>query len=114
MQKTINDLNSIIQNNELKQLRIESNDLKEKKELLKNISIKVKNVRSFTDIDNNCDVVQITYELPTVKIEFDNGEQLNHDEMFKSINLLDLISLEDKMKIQKELQKTKERSKDNG
>ena len=114
LQETINELNSIIKNNELEKLRTESDELKEIKDLLSNISFKVKTIRSFVDDNNGLNKVQIVYELPTITIEFENGKQVNTNEFFKSVNLLDLIGLEDKVKIQNELQKAKERSQNNG
>ena len=92
-------------NKEIKELREEVKKFTEVKELLKPIKLKVKKAL----YSESADMVMIEYEAPTVMLEFDNGVQTNKSDFLKSANLLNIVGLEDQMKIQKEIKKATER-----
>ena len=95
-------------NTEIKELREQVKKYEDVKELLKPIKLKVKKVL----YSETSETVIIEYETPTVILEFDNGEQITRNDFLKSVNLLNIIGLEDQMKIQNEINKAKERRTD--
>ena len=95
-------------NTEIKELREQVKKYEDVKELLKPIKLKVKKVL----YSETSETVIIEYETPTVVLEFDNGEQITKNDFLKSVNLLNIIGLEDQMKIQNEINKAKERRTD--
>lgn len=68
---------------------------------LKNIKLKVSRIKPVL-FENNIGIT-IEYEIKPVTIYLD-GENVFPNEVFKSINLLDLISYEDMAKIQKKIE----------
>lgn len=81
-------------------------------EQLKKIKIKVKNVSASIDEYGN-EFLNINYELPTIKLKFDDNKEVEINEEFRAINLLDLISFEDMEKIQKAIDKIKKGGNNN-
>lgn len=81
-------------------------------EQLKKIKIKVKNVAISIDEYGN-EFLNINYELPTIKLKFDNNKEVEINEEFRAINLLNLISFEDMEKIQKAIDKIKKGGNNN-
>lgn len=92
-------LTQIIETQELVRLRRDSEELKELKELLSYVKIKVKNVQYFKQ-DNT---VQVRYELPFVNLKIDENGLPEKNNLFFSINALNLINIEDMKSIQKVL-----------
>lgn len=81
-------------------------------EQLKKIKIKVKNVAISIDEYGN-EFLNINYELPTIKLKFDDNKEVEINEEFRAINLLNLISFEDMEKIQKAIDKIKKGGNNN-
>lgn len=89
--KEINEKLDTYFGNEFSKLKKDSEELKQIKSLLAHIQISVKRAIPMDD-----GTIKIVYELPTICI---NPEQKN--ELFYSINMLNLISIDDMKKIQK-------------
>ena len=78
----------------------------ETKEQLSKIRIEISNVK--TCIENNGSLsLEVHYKVPVAKIRIDDEGFLDVDEMFRAINLLNLISFEDMNKVQKKLEELK-------
>jgi hypothetical protein len=82
----------------------QSTELKELKENLSNISLKIKKI-SPTLLDNGEQCVKVEYEAPIVNLYFDEKGEIIYNPIFYSINILNLIGNEDFKKLSKALQK---------
>lgn len=116
LERTVQELSTVVgtlQNNEIATLRKESKELKELKELLAPIKgkIGVKNAKYLVDADRGIDMVRIEFEFPSVTLEFLNGKQATYSDLLKALNVLNFVALNDQMTIAKEIEKAKERSK---
>ena len=95
--KSIQELTDFIKGEEFTKLKKDSEELQRIKELLSHIKFKIKDFSYFKE-DN---AVKITYELPKIVLPLDeNGKVAKKDEFFYSVNVLELISLEDMLMIQ--------------
>lgn len=111
LQQNINELTKIIKTQELVKLREDSKKLKETNDLLSNLHFKLKNVQLFDDPDTFSQYVRVSLEFPAILVRIDqNGNVIKNDQL-RAINLLDLVSLEDTMKIQKTIEEGKEKYK---
>lgn len=72
--------------------------LDETQEYLSHISLKVKNVVETIDY-NGRPALKIIYECPSVLLMFDDDGNVIPNEQFKAINGLNLIDLDDQMKL---------------
>lgn len=95
--KEVQELSNLIKSNTFNQLKEDSEELKRIKELLSHIRFKVKDIKYYKDDD----AVKITYELPKIVLKLDeNGKVANKNDFFYSVNVLELVSLEDMLTIQ--------------
>lgn len=107
LESDLSELTRIVKNREYQELKRQSEDFSTVKNLLEQVKINVKEVKTVLDQDTMEDVVTVKYELPIVTVRFDeNGDPLKN-ELFYALNALNLISYEDMEKIQKVLDKTK-------
>lgn len=102
--RSVSDLKDFIANRELVKLQQQSQKLSEVQSLLKNISIKVKTAGYFED-DNGHKHLKVSYYIPTITMDVDEEYNIERNEMFRAINLLDLINAEDWNIIQNEINK---------
>lgn len=72
----------------------------EMKDLCKNIELNIEKAKYSLD-DNGNRVLEIKYDLPTVLIKFDENDKVIKNEIFYSINMLDLVKTEDLKKLYK-------------
>lgn len=86
-------------------IKILNGDLKEKalegeeiKNLLSNIELKVKNIVEIPGENGSIDL-KIIYEAPQVVLRFDDNNEPYENSVFKAINMLNLISMDDMKKI---------------
>lgn len=107
LESDLSELTRIVKNREYQELKRQSEEFNTVKNLLEQVKINVKEVKTVLDQDTMEDVVTVKYELPIVTVRFDeNGDPLKN-ELFYALNTLNLISYEDMEKIQKALDKTK-------
>ena len=83
-----------------------SKKLDEIQEDLSNISIKVKNIVETVDY-NGKPALKVIYELPQIILLFDDNGNVMENPMFKAINGLDLISMDDKLKLLENINRKK-------
>lgn len=86
-------------------IKILNGDLKEKalegeeiKRLLSNIELKVKSIIEVPGENGSTDL-RIIYEAPQIILKFDDNNEPYENNIFKSINMLNLISIDDMQKI---------------
>lgn len=99
----IADLRQTIVTQELIRLRSENLRLKEKEELLNKIKFRLKDV-AYVEED---DAVLVKYSFPSVKVFFNEDGGPKRNELFYSINKLQLIPFNDMSKIQAVLDEVK-------
>ena len=100
--KEVQDLSNLVKGKEFEKLKKDSEELQKINSLLANIKFKVKDIKYYEEDE----AVKITYELPKIVLYLDeNGKVANKNDFFYSTNMLELISLEDMMKIQDFLRK---------
>lgn len=87
-------------------LSLKAKKLEEIQEDLSNISIKVKNVVETVDY-NGKPALKIIYEIPNILLLFDDNGNVMENAMFKAINGLDLISMDDKLMLLENINKKK-------
>lgn len=73
---------------------------------LSNISIRVKGIVDTVDLEGK-PALKIIYEIPSVLLVFDDNGNVMENSMFKAINGLDLISMDDKLKLLENINKKK-------
>lgn len=111
LQNSVKKLTEIIENQEFKDLKRQSLELSELKQLISKIKFKVKSVEIIDDTNSFDKIVKITYQLPIVNLTIDENGVVNKDEFFYSVNSLNLIDLEDMAKIQENIDKAVTNSK---
>ena len=104
LQQNVEELTKIIKSQELVKLREESKRLNNTEELLSNLHLKLKNVQLFDDPDTFSQNVRVSLEIPAIIVKIDSDGNVVKNDQLRAINLLDLISLEDTMKIQKKIE----------
>jgi len=109
IQENVNKLVSLLESNEIKQLRKDSEELKKIKSLLAPIKFKIKNTQMIPNQETGRMNVIVTYELPRIVLELDENGNPNKNDFFYSTNMLDMISLEDMSSFQKVLNAAKNR-----
>ena len=100
VKKELEELKAFLQQDHSKKMQ----ELKEIKENISNVSLKVKKISSFL-LENGEECIKIEYEAPSVILHFDERGEPIYDPTFYSINMLDLIPGEDFVKISKTLAK---------
>ena len=107
----IKHLTDLLESNEIKQLKKDSEELKKTKELLSHVRFKIKETRVLENQETGGVSLVVTYELPRVVLELDENGNPNKNDFFYSTNMLDMISLEDMSKFQDQLRMAKTRIK---
>lgn len=79
-------------------------------ELLKNIKISVKDSKLFVNNDGLIGV-EIEYDIPKIKLFLDEDGKMIKNNLFYSINMLNLISIEDMEQIQNKIEEAKKYNK---
>lgn len=79
----------------------------ELKKYLKHIKLDVKSANITFDTDEICYCIQINYHMPPVKIHIDRENNIERNETFIAINNLNLISLDDMIKISQKIEDIK-------
>lgn len=91
----VNELTDLIKSKEYEQLKRDSEELKQIKELISHIKFKIRNVDLISD-----DTIQVVYELPRINLIMDENGKLSKNDFFYATNFLEMISLEDMNKFQ--------------
>ena len=99
------ELASIVKTQELVRLRKVKDDYTVQQTLLQDVRLKVKSIKPGFDENTGLPTLKITYEVPSVRLEFDEEGTPIKNNFFYAINYLDLISIEDMERIQKEIGK---------
>lgn len=107
IQENVNKLVTLLESNEVKKLRKESEELKEIKSLLSHIKFKIKNTSVTVNQETGKTNLVVTYELPRIILEIDENGKPNKNEFFYATNMLNMISLEDMSSFQKVLNSIK-------
>lgn len=100
------ELTKIVKTQELTRLRKIKDDYNVQSELLKDIRFKVKTIKSVVNENTGLPELRIAYEVPVVCLEFDEEGKPIKNNFFYASNFLELISIEDMEKIQREIEKT--------
>ena len=103
----VDKLVALLESNEIKQLRKDSEELKKIKSLLANVKFKIKETRVVENQDTGNNSVVVVYELPRIVLNLDDEGNPNKNDFFYSTNMLDMISLSDMQKFQDVLEKAK-------
>lgn len=109
--ENVKKLVDLLESNEIKQLRKDSEELKKLKSLLAHVKFKIKDVRVVDNQENGRTNVVVTYELPRVVLDLDENGKPNKNDFFYATNMLDMISLEDMSKFQSVLRNAQNRRK---
>lgn len=110
LQTTVDQLNQTIVTQELQRLRVESNDLKGIREDLSHIHLNLKNARILAD-DLGYYYLEVSYEVPTLKVLFDADGKPVRNNFFKAINNLNLLNQKDLEKLTDQISKIQEKIK---
>ena len=111
IEESVKHLVELLEGNEIQKLRKDSEELQKLKELLSHVKFKIKDTRVVDDQSTGVVSVIVTYELPRIVLTLDENGNPNKDEFFYSTNMLNMISLEDMSKFQKELRLAQTRVK---
>ena len=109
--ENVKKLVSLLESNEVKQLRKDSAELKEIKSLLAHVKFKIKDVRVVDNPDSGKTNIVVVYELPRIVLELDDSGRPNKNDFFYATNRLDMISLEDMSSFQTVLRNAQNRRK---
>lgn len=104
LRKDIADLKDFITNHELIKLQEKSRKLTETEALLRNVNIKVKTAGYFED-DFGRKHLKVSYYIPSIVMDVDEEYNIQRNEMFRAINLLNLVNAEDWNIIQNQINK---------
>ena len=111
IENQLKKLTELLEGNEIKQLKKDSEELKKIKELLSHVHFKIKETRVTEDQQAGGVSLVVIYEMPRVVLTLDENGNPNKDEFFYSTNMLNMISLEDMSKFQDQLRMAKTRIK---
>ena len=100
IEEGVRHLTELLESNEIKQLRKDSKELSELKELLSHVKFKIKETRMVDSQETGETTVVVSYELPRIILTLDENGNPNKNEFFYSTNRLNMISLEDMSKFQ--------------
>ncbi len=103
MEEKLDHLTDLIESNEVKQLRKDSEELRQLKSLLSHVKFKIKDTRVVEDQTTGQISVVVVYELPRIVLDLDESGQPPKNDFFYSTNMLNMISLEDMANFQKVL-----------
>ena len=105
MQFTIDELKKTIETQELQRLRLVEQQSKIDRDALAHIHIKLKDIKEVL-CEDGFSRLEVKYEVPTVYLDLDGNGKPLRNEMFRSINQLDLLSMVDTKRIAKVLEET--------
>jgi len=105
MQFTIDELKKTIETQELQRLRTMQKEYNQEKEALKNVRIKLKDIREVL-CEDGYSRIEVKYEVPTIYLNLDGDGKVLRNETFRAINILDLLPREDTLRIAKVLDET--------
>ena len=111
MQFTIDSLKETIETQELQRLRIANQNYTKERESLAHIRIKLKDIKEVL-CEDGFSRLEVKYEVPTIYLDLDGNGKPLRNEMFRSINQLDLLSSEDTKRIAKVLEATERKYSD--
>ena len=111
VEKQLEHLTNLLESNEIKQLRKDSEELKKIKELLSHVKFKIKETRVVENQETGRTSVVVVYELPRIVLDLDEEGNPNKDNFFYSTNMLNMISLDDMSKFQQKLRLAKQKIK---
>lgn len=109
IRENVDKLVALLESNEIKQLRKDSEELKKIKSLLAHIKFKIKDIKVMPNQETGRMNVVVTYELPRIILELDENGNPNRNDFFYSTNMLDMISLEDMSKFQSVLRNARKK-----
>lgn len=101
LSEDFSNLKKLVENNELKTLRMKEQELNKTRELLSHIQLKIKDVKLYEDDNTGKEYARITYTIDPLRIDFDDDGNPLKNEVFRAINMLDLTSLKDIERVQK-------------
>ena len=107
----VDKLVDLLESNEIKQLKKDSEELTKIKSLLSHVKFKVKNVQVAENQNTGYPSIIVTYELPRVILNLDENGVPSKDDFFYSTNMLNMISLEDMSKFQEALYRVQSKIK---
>ncbi len=102
----LKELKEIVKTQELLRLRAENARLKEKEQLISNVRFRLKSVAYLEDENK----ILVKYDFPNIKIDLDNDNNPVKNDLFYSINMLQLISLDDMKRIQSVINEIKKQN----
>ena len=105
MQFTIDELKKTIETQELQRLRAMQKEYNQEKEALKNVRIKLKDIKEVL-CEDGYSRIEVKYEVPTIYLNLDGDGKVLRNETFRAINILDLLPREDTLRIAKVLDET--------
>ena len=94
IKKQLNDLKSTLTSN----IEAKAQKADEYDDYLSKIKLKVKNVNEFYEEDGSVSL-RINYEAPQIMLRFTEEGEPVFNELFKAINMLNLVDLDDMKKI---------------
>ena len=103
----VKHLIDLIEGDEMKKLRKDSEELAKIKNLISHVKFKIKSIQVVENQETGNPRVIVNYELPQIILDLDENNVPNKNEFFYSSNMLDMISLEDMQKFQDVLNKIK-------
>lgn len=110
LQYTVEELKKTIETQELQRLRIANQQYSKEKEALSHIHIKLKDIKEVL-CEDGFSRIEVKYEVPTLYLDLDGNGKPLRNEMFRSINALDLLSQADTIRIAKVLDETERKYK---
>jgi hypothetical protein len=102
---TVEELKKTIETQELQALRFTKENYTKEREALSHIHIKLKDIKEVL-CEDGFSRIEVKYEIPTIYLNLDGNGKPLRNEMFRSINQLDLLSHEDTLRIAKVLEET--------
>ena len=96
-------LQKYIDNNVLKKAEL----YEKNKENIEKVKLHLKGVHKFFDEENGSWGAKVEYNIPPVIIYFDENKEIVQNDVFRAINLLNLLSIEDTLKLVNELEGVK-------
>ena len=92
LKKDVAEIKAVLSGN----LQKDSEELKEIKKNLSFVNLRVKNISDTIDL-NGQPALKVTYEAPQVILTFDDNGNVMENNVFKAINVLDLLKIDDQI-----------------
>ena len=107
IEEQVKHLTTLLESKEIQNLRKDSAELAQIKELLSHVHFKIKETRVVDNQETGRVSVVVSYELPRIVLDIDENGNPNKNDFFYSTNMLNMISLEDMSKFQNVLRQAK-------